>query len=207
MKVGWILCSAAAALAIAALARAPWIPAGHEQAWLRFSWRMNLVATEACRPRTDAELAELPVHMRTPEVCTSDLADYFLVLRIDTASADTVALVRGGVKGDRPLFVLEERRIRPGTHDVQVELVRAAAARTVLASLDTRITVRSGEIVLITLDRDGDRLMVRSADDVRAGGTSAAAGQPNRRDHDDDAEHRAETREQRGPAAQRKHFR
>jgi len=158
-----LLCTALVTIGIAALARAPYAQPDARDARLRFAWRMNLSAGEHCRPRTQAELDQLPVHMRNPTVCTSDAARYALVVKVDSA-ADTIHLVRGGVKGDRPVFVLEDRTIAPGRHHVSVRLVRSSPARdTVLAALDTGLTLRPGWIQLITLDPDGDRLIVRSA--------------------------------------------
>lgn len=165
MKIGpMLLCTALATTAIAALARAPYAQPDSREARLRFSWRMNVSAGEHCRPRTQAELDELPMHMRNPTVCTRDDAHYALIVKIDDNAADTIHLVRGGVKGDRPVFVLEDRTIPPGEHHVRVQLVRSSASRdTVLAALDTGLTLRLGWIQLITLDPDGDRLIVRSA--------------------------------------------
>ncbi|HSJ09907.1 MAG TPA: hypothetical protein VK928_08325, partial [Longimicrobiales bacterium] len=105
----------------------------------------------------------LPVHMRTPEVCTKDEATYVLVTRIDGAAPDTVHLLRGGVKGDRPLFVLEERVLPPGVHRVGVELQRITAEGTEsMAALDTELALTPGGIVLVTLDA-ADRLVVRNS--------------------------------------------
>jgi len=158
------LCSAALVFTIAALSRAPYTPPGSSDARLRFSWRMNVKGEETCRPRTQTELDRLPVHMRTPEVCTVDHASYSLVLRIDDLAPDTIHLIRGGVKGDRPIFVLEDRNLAPGHHHVHVKLVRSTAAReTILAYLNTRLELIPGRIQLITLDHDGDRLVSRRA--------------------------------------------
>src|SRR5688572_29218669 len=116
--------SAALTLPLAALARAPYTPARADDAVLRFSWRMNVTARENCRRHTQAELDALPVHMRTPEVCTRDVARYMLITRVGAAPADTVQLARGGVHGDRPVFVLEERVLPPGEHRIQVAVLR-----------------------------------------------------------------------------------
>ena len=158
------LCTAALTLPIAALARAPYTPPGGAEAGLRFSWRMSVSAKENCRPRTSAELAELPVHMRTPEVCTRDAARYALITRIDDVAADTIQLVRGGVKGDRPLFVLEERTLSPGQYRVRVNLERMTDSGTeVLAALDTLLRMEAGGVQLITLDTEARRLSARSS--------------------------------------------
>ena len=164
-------CSGALVLAIAALSQAPYTPPGSSDAMLRFSWRMNVKAEETCRPRTQAELDGLPVHMRTPEVCTVDSASYAIVLRIDALAPDTIHLIRGGLKGDCPLFVLEDRTLSPGEHHVRVKLVRVARSGVkVLASFDTTLEAAPGTIQLITLDHNGDRLVARSPRAHRRGG-------------------------------------
>lgn len=159
------VCTAALLIFLAALSRAPYTPRGAEAALLRFSWRMSVTARENCRPRTEAELAVLPVHMRTPEVCTGDRATYFLLIRIDSAAPDTVQLSRGGMKGDRPLFVLEERGLTPGRHRVRVGVHRSGETGPdeLLASLDTVLTLRPSGVQLVTLGTDGRSLTVASS--------------------------------------------
>jgi hypothetical protein len=157
------LCTAVLTLVIAAFARAPYTPPGSDDARIRFSWRMSIAARESCRPRTPAELDALPVHMRTPEICTRDVARYTLITRVGDVGADTIHLVRGGVKGDRPLFVLEERTLSPGAHRIRVDLERTTDVTEVLATLDTTLVMESGAVQLITLDdTEGRRLVARS---------------------------------------------
>lgn len=147
-------------LPLAALTRLPYTPPGAGDAMLRLSWRSIVSGSERCRDRTPAELDALPVHMRTPQVCTTDPADYMLTVRVGGVS-DTLRLLRGGVKGDRPLFVLEERRLPAGRESVAVGLLRQAPdGVSVLAALDTVLGFEAGRVRLVTLDPDG-RLVVR----------------------------------------------
>jgi len=158
-----ILVTALLTLGTAAAARAPYTPAGHEQAWLRFSWRLTISAKEHCRPRTQDELDALPVHMRTPEVCTPDTATYALLTRIDDQPVETKHLARGGVKGDRPLFVLEERALPPGKHHIRVAVERRDDGDDhLIAELDTTLVLERGRVQLITLSPDGRRLEAHS---------------------------------------------
>src|SRR5688572_30286623 len=122
--VRMLLCTALLLLPIAALSRAPWTPPGAHDAVLRFSWRMGVSGERTCRARTQQELDRLPVHMRTPAICTVTAASYLLVTQLDDAVADTTPLLRGGVKGDRPLFVLQERTLQPGERSVSVAILR-----------------------------------------------------------------------------------
>lgn len=159
-RIGLFTC--AMTLPIAALARIPYTPRGTDDALVRLSWRMNVSARDSCRPRTQAELDALAVHMRTPEVCTPTVATYVLITTIDQGPADTFHLVRRGIKGDRPLFVLQERRLAPGAHDVGVAIERTTSSGTeVLAAFDTVLTLNAGRVQLITLDAQG-RLTARS---------------------------------------------
>ena len=158
------LCKAALTLFVAALARLPYTPPGSNDAVLRFSWRLSIQAKENCRPRTEEELAALPVHMRTPEVCTRDIADYTLITEVDDLPADTIQLARGGLKGDRPLFVLSERTLSPGLHHTRISLQRrTGSAIRILAELDTVLTMQPGQVQLVTLDAETGRLITRSS--------------------------------------------
>ncbi|HSJ23136.1 MAG TPA: hypothetical protein VK929_00530 [Longimicrobiales bacterium] len=163
-RVRVFLSAALLTLPIAGLARAPGYSApGADDAALRFSWRMTVPATEDCRPRSQEELESLPVHMRSPEVCTRDESDFMIVLAVDGSVADTLHLVRGGFKGDRPLIVLEERNLEPGRHSIQLQLIRAAAnGSTILAALDTTLLLGPGDVGLVTLDADAGRLHART---------------------------------------------
>lgn len=156
--------TAAFVLILAALARAPYQPRGGDDALLRFSWRLPAPAHEDCRRRTADELEALPSHMRTPEVCERVVARYAMVTQIADAPADTVALKGGGVKGDRPLFVLFDRPMDPGRHRVRVALTRSSpgAPPEPIAALDTVLVMQRGHVQLVTLEPETRRLVVRS---------------------------------------------
>jgi hypothetical protein len=149
-------------LTVAALSRLPHTPPGADNAVLRLSWRMS-VSGAHCRDRTQQELEALPVHMRAPQVCERDAARYILVTRVGEAAADTVDLARGGVKGDRPLFVLRERVLPPGPQRIQVAVHRLGGLppSALPTGLDTTLIMVPGRVALITLDADAHRLVVR----------------------------------------------
>ncbi|HEU5209516.1 MAG TPA: hypothetical protein VFU06_08905 [Longimicrobiales bacterium] len=152
------LVTAVMLLSIGWLARAPYTPEASERALLRLSWRFRPEAEEECRPRTQAELDALPVHMRTPDVCVSVPVVYRVIRQIDDARADTIRVLRGGLKQDRPVYVLLDTALPPATYRVRVALTRQrhdAAEAMVLEPLDALLRMRPGSIGLVTLDSDG----------------------------------------------------
>jgi hypothetical protein len=183
-----ILVSVLATAGLGWLARAPYTSPGADGALLRLSWRLRGEKSETCRPRTQAELDALPVHMRTPEVCESTLLAYRLVVQVDGATRDSVVVLPGGARGDRPVFVLREVPLAPGEHRVSVRFVRERAedddeddddddarddehredhgsrrrrddARHVSLAIDTVVFARAGDIQLITLSPDGSHFV------------------------------------------------
>jgi hypothetical protein len=160
-----VLVTAAAVLVLAALSRAPYTPPRADAATLRYSWRLSVSATENCRPRTQAELDALPVHMRTPTVCTPVRSVYSVVSRIGSEPPDTLHAGESGARGDRPIYVLHERVLSPGPHRVRVELLRTEGSRVeALAAIDTVVVLESGVVRLLTLDPERGDFVVRGGD-------------------------------------------
>ena len=143
------------------LSRAPYDPPGGDHAMLRLSWRLRGERVETCRTRTEAELAALPAHMRTPEVCEARLLRYRLVQQVDDAAPDTVTVIPGGARGDRPLFVLRETPLLPGPRRVRVTLAREDGAGEPLA-FEQVIDAAPGAVELVTLDAEAGRLVHRT---------------------------------------------
>lgn len=160
------LVSALATAALGGLARAPYDPPHSDQALLRLSWRMRSAGTELCRARTPAELEALPVHMRSPEVCENQVLAYRLVVQVDEAAPDTLRVLPGGVKQDRPAFVLHELLLAPGPHHVRVRFEEENGAMTASygeLAIDTVLNALAGGVELITLEPNAARLIHRSA--------------------------------------------
>lgn len=160
-----ILTAVIAAAAIGWLARAPYTPGGGEAALVRLSWRLRGEAAETCRPRTEAELIALPQHMRTPEICERRPVAYYLIVQLDDGPVDTSRVVSGGVKGDRPVFILRDSAVAPGAHRVVVRFEQVGdGGETPLLRLaiDTVLHVYAGTINLITLDHEARRLVHRA---------------------------------------------
>jgi hypothetical protein len=75
-----------------------------------------------CRTLSDAELAEIPVHMRQPVQCDRGRSAVRLVVRIDSVEVVRKSIPPGGVWGDSNSIVLERIPIEPGSHLVQVAI-------------------------------------------------------------------------------------
>jgi hypothetical protein len=149
-----VLLSAIMLAGIGWFGRAPYTAEAVEDGTLRLSWRLRGEKLENCRPRTQAELDALPVHMRTPEICEGRLLTYRLVLQLDDEAPDTVEARPQGAKGDRPVYVLQQRRLTPGAHRVRVRFEALGGSSAPLL-LDTVIHASAGAIELVTLDDAG----------------------------------------------------
>jgi hypothetical protein len=116
-----------AILAIGAATRVPWTATPADRALLRLSWRAESETMQECRSLTEEELAELPVHMRTPEVCERRAVPYLLKVDIDGRTFLDDTLHGSGAREDRPVYVFREFALRPGTHAVDVEFFAIGA--------------------------------------------------------------------------------
>jgi hypothetical protein len=183
-----VVTSAVLLLVVAALSRTLYDPPGGDEGVLRLSWRFRGERVEACRQRTEAELAALPAHMRTPEVCSGRLAAYRVIVRIDDAPADTARVLPGGARGDRPIFVLRDTRLEPGTRRLRVwfgpdeaneddtgghegggravsagDRTDGVAVGNGVLHLDVTVLARPGAVHLVTIDPSGPRLVHRTS--------------------------------------------
>ncbi len=141
--------------------RAAYAPKFEHAALLRLSWRMHMKQLHTCRTRTAEELAALPAHMRSPEVCTARHVEYRLTIRVDDGVPDTMLVVPTGAKGDRPLFVLHDVPLEPGEHQVHVEFApTSAVANAAVLSYAGTLVAPAGRIRLITLSADGAALVL-----------------------------------------------
>lgn len=157
-----------AALALAALSRVPYTATGGE-AELRLAWRARVPRVEECRRLTPEEQAALPAHMRREEVCEGRVASYLLRVAVDgrTVRLDTVA--GAGARGDRPLYVSEAIRLRPGAHDVAIAFTRLG-----VEAAEGEEGGESGEGV-------PDRLLLRRTFELEPRGVALVTYDPERR--------------------------
>ncbi len=143
---------------LAALSRVPAPAPEGDGAALRFSWRFRAGDAADCRRPTQAELEELPVHMRNPDACIGDLAPYELEVLVDGTRRLGTVLEPMGVRGDRPIFVYEELRLPPGRYGLTVRfgLQDGESVPGAALSLDTTVVLQTGQVLLVTRSGAGD---------------------------------------------------
>ncbi len=149
MNVTRFLTSGAATVAgvalLAYLSAAPVPYHADESARLRLSWSARPERIEVCRTLTDEELARLAEHMRQRVSCDGVFATYALRIGVDGRMIGESVVRGAGLRNDRPLYVLRDYVVPPGTHRFQVTLTRrektdndaAAFAAAVVPDVDT----------------------------------------------------------------------
>lgn len=160
--------AALALLLVAAASQVPYSPHADSEALLRLAWRFRGEPVRECRPYTPEELERLPEHMRGQEgVCERRIPPRRLEVEIDGSPRIDQVLRAAGSAGDRPISVLEEIRIAPGRHTLEIAFVPASgeeggAREARRFELDTEIEIGSREVLLITLDEAAGAFVVRA---------------------------------------------
>lgn len=142
------------AIGVAALSRAPWRAHPDEAALLRLSLTARPERIETCRTRTAEELAELPAHMRQELVCEGRTARYRLEIEVAGERLAEELLAGGGVRSDRPIHLLREHAMQPGTHRLAVRLTRMeelGESRDVGDGAPRRVETVPAQLVLDTV--------------------------------------------------------
>lgn len=103
-------------------ARVPLHRAG--DAMLRVTWTARPERIERCRTATDAELAEVPEHMRQRVTCEGITARYRIEVRRDGALLAATVLQGGGLRRDRRLYYYREFAVPSGAATFEVRLAR-----------------------------------------------------------------------------------
>lgn len=155
---------------VALLARLP-LGEPEEASAIRLAWRTARGRIEICRAPTEAEIGQLPQHMRPPETCTETALDYRLRVSVDGEPRLDRILEPGGLRRTRPLTVEATLPVPSGAHRLTVtfepwppeDLDERSA--DVLADLpryelDSEVVVAPGRILLLTLD-ERERLALR----------------------------------------------
>ena len=143
------------------------------EALLRLAWSARPERVEDCRQRSDAELAQLPQHMRQAVVCEGTTAEYRLQVRVGGTLAVDRVVYGGGLRHDRRLYILEELPVPPGETSVEVHFDRlgsggssagpARAARVESVpphlSFERHVLFSPRQVVLITYSGDTESLV------------------------------------------------
>ena len=161
---------AASIVAMGALTRYDY-RVGTDAAELRLAWRTPVPRVVECREPTEAELQELPIHMRQDEICEGRAVGYQLEVRVDGQLRHRSLEAAAGARGDRPMHVFEALTLEPGARRVRVGFERADSAEAGVAGdaasvparlvLDRRLEVGARDVLLVTYDRDERRLVLR----------------------------------------------
>jgi len=171
--------------ALAALSLTPYTAEPGERALVRLAWRARGERVRECRRLSADDLARLPPHMRQPEVCERRILPYRLRVDVDGARVVDQLVRSGGAREDRPLFVLHDLAVTPGTHHLRItferegtpaaregdeaeeredvdatETGRRARETPKRLELDAAVRLVSRQIVLVTYDDEGRRLLL-----------------------------------------------
>ena len=138
------------------------IDASGEDALVRLSWRIEPVRVETCRVLSEAELAEVPAHMRRAETCTGGAVDYELRLDVDGVRVTTDTIAPSGLRRDRPIYVYHDHPVEAGRRAVSVgfgPIIDDPAGDTIADhTWEGALDLAPREIGLLTLSADAARL-------------------------------------------------
>lgn len=122
-----VVAGVATAAALVGMAWASAVPMSYhraDSARLRLSWSARPERIEVCRPLSAEELASREEHMRERVQCDGQSATYALSVESDGRRVGE-AIVRGaGLRHDRPMYLLRDFDLLPGTHRLRVTLTR-----------------------------------------------------------------------------------
>lgn len=119
-----IIVAFAAVFGIAGLSHAPYHIRPSDAALIRLAWSARPERIESCREPSEAELAQLPAHMRQKMVCEGTSARYRLRVSRDGASVLDEVVRGSGLRHDRPLYLLRDLAMPPGRHEIAVRFER-----------------------------------------------------------------------------------
>ena len=176
---------ALATLLLGAASRAPWTASSQGGALLRLSWRVQSEIAERCRPLSEEEKGDLPVHMQVPEICETRAVPYRLAVSIDGSAVVSEAIHGAGAREDRPISVFREIPLPAGSHHVRIAFAPVEeegeqddedeeddedaedeegdedeAGEAIALEFSDTIRLEEREIALVTLD-PGRRALVR----------------------------------------------
>lgn len=130
------LIAVGATVALAAASRAPLVAYPDPAPVLRLAWSVRPERIEHCRTLTDAELADVPAHMRQRVQCEGRSANYRLLVSVDDAPRLDTLVTGGGARNDRPVYVFRELALPAGDHQLAVRFERESIPGTAADSDD-----------------------------------------------------------------------
>ena len=101
-----------------------------EAARLRLSWTARPQRIEVCRTLSAEELAARPEHMRQRVECDGRFASYTLRVEMDDRAIGESIIRGGGLRHDRPIFLLREYQVPPGAHRMRITFTRRERIET-----------------------------------------------------------------------------
>lgn len=133
---------------------------------LRLSWRLTGQNIKICEDRTQAQLSNLPAHMRTQQICTQKPIDYQLLVSINGENKITEIIKAGGLHGDRPIYVHQDIKLPSGNHQVQIhfEPLDDSLSDGLKLEYESEIKINNNEIVLIHLPQSQKKLVIKKGD-------------------------------------------
>lgn len=170
----WLRVAAASGLALGLtalvgfFARAPLEGLNAERSALRFTWRLRAEEVVECRRPTEADLADLPVHMRNPDACVGEIPPFTLEVVVNGELRIARVVHPAGARGDRPLYVFDELWLEPGRYELVVSFRREDAqdpARREVRDADqqsrelylaTSVELAAGQVLLVSRDTAGE---------------------------------------------------
>ncbi|HZJ00639.1 MAG TPA: hypothetical protein VFD22_08240 [Gemmatimonadaceae bacterium] len=123
----WSLSALVTALLLAAVARLSGSPVSTGNAGasrLRLSWTARPERIETCRTLSQKELEEREEHMRLRVECEGRFATYALKVFVGEQLVHSSVVHGAGLRNDRPIFLLRDIDVAPGTRRVLVSFTR-----------------------------------------------------------------------------------
>lgn len=183
-RMAAVALASAALVALVLLSRVTWRSSDPDAAELRLSWRIPAPSYRECRPPTEAEVSGLLPHMRPSEVCTDTAIPFRLTIRLNGDTLYSEPVPRSGPRA-RTMTIYRSFALSPGDHALDVALLpelppdsgrsdvdaptrtaasdSAASPGDLAMTLGTRVSIRPGDVILISRDENGRLSAIGSA--------------------------------------------
>ena len=135
-----------------------------DSAVIRFGAKLPAQSAEECRPLSEADKQQLPLHMQLPQICQKRSLSYVLEMFVDRERVLNKTLETSNIRGDGMIFASEEAAVSAGDHEIVVLLgSREPAGTRSMIEFRRRVSTRAGRIYLVqyqsgtqTLELHGD---------------------------------------------------